>query len=115
MINYITYILLTIIILGDLIGIFAVLLGRYTSVFVRYFTVIPVDPNQLKRFSKNKQKKFNSLVAIGGMLNILIAVLAFSLIFSRGNVFVIVFISLFFSANYKFFDYRTRKLLGTNS
>lgn len=114
MIDYITYIILLVLILADLMVIFNVLLGNYTSFFVRYFSTVSVDSNQLKKLSKKIQKKYNLLVALEGALNMLITVLTFRFIFSRGNIVVIILFILSLSANSKFFKYRINKLLETN-
>lgn len=64
MLDYITCSFFIVLILGDLIGIIKIVAGNYTSFFVRYFTVVSVDSKQLKKFSKDKQQKFSSLIAL---------------------------------------------------
>lgn len=115
MLDYITLAFFIILILGDLIAIIQIISGNYTSFFVRYFTVVSVDPKKIKQFSKNKQQQFTSLVAIAGILNILLATTAFSLISIRGHFFVIILLVLSFSVNSKFFNYRALKLIETKS
>ena len=41
--NYIVTAFLSIVILGKLIGIINIFLGRYQSIFVSYFTIAPID------------------------------------------------------------------------
>ena len=74
MIDYIAYLLVVVIIVWDLVSISNVLLGKYTSVFVRYFTVASAFQNRLKNLSENKEKekKFKSLVISNEFLHILI-------------------------------------------
>ena len=48
------------------------MLGNYTSIFVRFFSVVSVKSNQLTRLSKPQQKKFKSLLVLAGILHILI-------------------------------------------
>ncbi|WP_035050556.1 hypothetical protein [Carnobacterium jeotgali] len=59
MINYIVYLLVILMISWDLASIFKVLSGKYTSVFVRYFTVASAFQDQLKKLSENKEKEKN--------------------------------------------------------
>lgn len=90
-------------------------MGKYTSIFVRYFTVVPVDLNQLERLSKNKQKNFNSLIVLGGILHILITLVVLSVTFSEADSGIILLCLFSYSGNSLFFSYRTRKLLESNS
>lgn len=105
-----------IIISWNLISIYNVTLGKYTSVFVRYFTVASVFPNQLKNLSENKEKekKFKSLVISNEILHILITL--FLLGGSLSNrIPNIVWICLFsYHASSIFFRYRTRRLLESD-
>ncbi len=117
MIVYIAYILIAIMIFMDFFSIVSVLLGKYTSVFVRYFTVASVVPNQLENLSENKkkEKKFKSLVILSEIAHILITLLL--LVGSLSNdIPGILWICLFsYYASSLFFRYRTRKLLESNS
>lgn len=117
MIDYIAYLLVVVIIVWDLVSISNVLLGKYTSVFVRYFTVASAFQNRLKNLSENKEKekKFKSLVISNEFLHILITL--FLLGGSLSNrIPNIVWICLFsYSASSIFFRYRTRKLLESDS
>ncbi|AEB28819.1 hypothetical protein CAR_c00680 [Carnobacterium sp. 17-4] len=117
MIDYIAYLLVIIIIAWSLVSILNVLLGKYTSVFVRYFTVASVFPSQLKNLSENKEKEkqFKYLVISNEILHILITL--FLLGGSLSNrIPNIVWICLFsYYASSMFFRYRARKLLESDS
>lgn len=118
MIVYVANVLIMIIIFGDLFSIFNILLGNYTSVFVRYFTVAYyVVPGQLEKISENKEKekKFKSLVISSEITHILSTLLLLGSSFSTG-VPGILWICLFsYYASSLFFRYRIRKLLESNS
>ena len=117
LIDYIVYLLVILMISWDLVSIFKVLSGKYTSIFVRYFTVASIFPDQLKNLSENKEKekKFKSLVISNEMLHILITL--FLLGGSLSNrIPNIVWICLFsYHAISMVIRYITRKLLESDS
>ena len=112
MIDYITYILIAIIISGDLFSIYNTLIGKYTSVFVSYFTVASVAPNHLKNLAKNKEidKKFKMLVILSEISHILITLFFMGgiLLTSIPNIVWICLLSYYTSSI--FFRYHIRKL-----
>lgn len=117
MIDYIVYLLVILMISWDLVSIFKVFSGKYTSIFVRYFTVASIFPNQLKNLSENKEKekKFKSLVISNEMLHILITLFLLGGSLSNPTP-KIVWIFLFsYHASSMFFRYRARKLLESDS
>ena len=117
MINYIVYLIVILMISWDLASIFKVLSGKYTSVFVRYFTVASAFQDQLKKLSENKEKekKFKSLVISNEILHILIILILLGGSLSN-RIPNIVWICLFsYHAISMVIRYITRKLLESDS
>lgn len=112
LIDYILYVFVMIIIVGYLVSSFYILSGKYTSFFVRFFTVVPIDPTQLEKLSNANQKKFNALIALGNMINIIILLFALSIFSSNGNSTLILTCLLALSANSMFIRSRIRKILA---
>ncbi|SEL21287.1 hypothetical protein SAMN04488700_0952 [Carnobacterium iners] len=101
--NDIATIILSIIILGKSIGIINILLGKYTSNFVSYFTVAPIDSYQLKDLSKEEQKKFNYLASLSSVIDIIISFVII-IFLSKVTIEVILFLSFLLYANSLFFS-----------
>ena len=57
MADYILYVLVAIIVFGHLFSIFNMMLGNYTSIFVRFFSVVSVKSVFCKTFLHNIAKK----------------------------------------------------------
>ena len=91
------------------------MLGNYTSIFVRFFSVVSVKSNQLTRLSKPQQKKFKSLLVLAGILHILITLVVLGVALSDADSGITLICILPYSANTMFFSYLTRKVLESNS
>ena len=115
MIDYILYVLVAIIVFGHLFSIFNIMLGNYTSIFVRFFSVVSVKSNQLTRLSKPQQKKFKSLLVLAGILHILITLVVLGVTLSDADSGITLICILSYSANTMLFSYLTRKVLESNS
>lgn len=115
MIDYILYVLVAIIVFGHLFSIFNIMSGNYTSIFVRFFSVVSVKSNQLTSLSKPQQKKFKSLLVLAGILHILITLVVLVVTLSDADSAITLLCILSYSANSMFFGYRTRKVLESNS
>lgn len=113
MIDYITYTLIVIIIMADLFSIYTTLMGKYTSVFVSYFTVASVVSNQLKYLAKHKEidKKFKSLVILSEISHILITLFFVGGILLNSVHNIVWICLLFYYTSSIFFRYRIRKLV----
>lgn len=108
--NYIAITFLSILILGKLIGIINILLGRYKSIFVSYFTIAPIDSYQINDLSKEKQNKFKVLAVISGIIDILISVIVI-LVISKVETEVILLLALLLYANSTLFGKYSNKVL----
>lgn len=113
LIHTITTTFLSLLILGKLIGILNILLGRYTSPFVSYFTVTPIDSYQINDLTKEKQTKFKRLATLSGMIDIFIFIIVF-LIISKVETEVILLFAVILYANDTFFSNYMKKNLRLN-
>lgn len=89
--------------------------GNYTSIFVRFFSVVSIKSNQLTRLSKPQQKNVKSLLVLAGILHILITLVVLGVALSDADSGITLLCILSYSANSMFFGYRTRKVLEYNS
>lgn len=113
MIHTITTTFLSLLILGKLIGILNILLGRYTSPFVSYFTVAPIDSYQINELTKEKQTKFKRLAILSGLVDIFISIIVI-LILSKVETEVILLFAFILYANGTFFSNYMEKNLRLN-
>ncbi|WP_035051064.1 hypothetical protein [Carnobacterium pleistocenium] len=108
--NYIILTFLSILILGKLIGIFNILLGKYTSLSVSYFTVAPIDSYQINDLAKEKQTKFKILTISNALIDIFISI-SLILILSKVETEMILLFGFLFYANATFFQKYLEKVL----
>ena len=94
-------------------GIFNILLGRYTSPFVSYFTVAPIDSYQISDLTKEKQTKFKLLSFLSGMIDIFISIIVI-LVLSKVETEVILLLGFILYANGAFFSKYMEKTLQLN-
>ncbi|MGB6179592.1 hypothetical protein [Carnobacterium sp.] len=113
MIYIITTSVLSLLILGKLMGILNILLGRYTSPFVSYFTVTPIDSYQINDLTKEKQTKFKFLAILSEMIDIFISIILI-LILSKVETEVILLFAFILYANGTFFSNYMEKKLRLN-
>lgn len=108
--NYIATTFLSILILGKLIGIINILLGRYQSIFVSYFTIAPIDSYQINDVPKEKQEKFKILAILSGIIDILLSIIVI-LVISKVETEVILFLAFLLYVNSAFFGNYSNKIL----
>lgn len=96
--NYIAYAFLSLVIVGNLIGIINIFLGRYTSFFVKYSTIAPIESSQLNDLSKEEQSKFKYLVLLNGFIDIVISI-SIILVLPKATTEMILFLSSLFYVN----------------
>lgn len=111
--NYIATTFLSILILGKLMGILNILLGRYTSTFVSYFTIAPIDSYQINDLAKEKQTTFKLLAVLSGIIDIFISLLLI-LILSKVETEVILLLGVLLYANTTLFSKYMEKYLQLN-
>lgn len=113
MINTINTTFLSLLILGKLIGILNILLGRYTSPFVGYFTVSPIKSYQISHLTKEKQTKFKLLSILSGLIDIFVSIVVI-LVLSKVETEVILLLGFLLYANGSFFSKYMEKNLHFN-
>ncbi|MEK4946408.1 hypothetical protein [Carnobacterium sp. FSL W8-0810] len=111
--NYIATTFLSILILGKLMGILNILLGRYTSTFLSYFTIAPIDSYQINDLAKEKQTTFKLLAVLSGIIDIFISLLLI-LILSKVETEVILLLGVLLYANTTLFSKYMEKYLQLN-
>lgn len=111
--NYIVTAFLSIVILGKLIGIINIFLGRYQSIFVSYFTIAPIDSYQINDIHRDKQKKFKILAILSGLIDILLSVIII-LVISKVETDIILLLAFLIYANSTFFSKYSNQILQLN-
>lgn len=70
-------------ILIQLIAMSYVSRGKYSSRFVRYWTIYPTELNSIDHLSKEQHIKFNFLIYLSGSIDVLIYLVIIGLIFEE--------------------------------
>lgn len=108
--NYIANTFLSLIILFKLIAITNLLLDRYTSIYVSYFTIAPVDTHQINDLSKEEQSKFKHLSVLSSALDIIISIVLI-IVLPHISTEMVLFISFLLYANSTFFKRYMNKMI----
>jgi hypothetical protein len=108
--NYIVIAFLSILILGKLIGIINILIGKYKSFFVSYFTIAPIDSHQISALSQKKKNRFNFLAILSAIIDILISIIVI-LVISKVETEVILLLALILYVNSTLFTKYSNKVL----
>lgn len=77
-------------------------MGKYTSIFVSFFTTAPTNSYQIKNLSKEEQHKFKYLAVLSGSIDIVISIVTI-LVLPKVATEMILFLAFLFYANSTFF------------
>ena len=76
--------------------------GKYSSKFVTYWTIFPINLDNIDHLSKEQQVKFNFLIYLSGSLDVLIYLVIIGLIFERKTDDLILLLLLTHLSSYLF-------------